>query len=179
MNKAEKFDQARRLAYKGDFSLVEKLYDPDCKHFDHRGGIEVNLNMQHAVMSAYENSVFGPFRVIYENEEFLCVHRYVKWTQPNKKCLYEYTKTYKTDSSDNIYTNVDTSNAATENSAPFVFKRDIFGTQQEQGIKELIYWTMISGLNYKNGRIIRHETAFEELDYDPSDNQDWNWEDFE
>ena len=35
MTKAEEFDQARRHAYKGDFSLVEKLYHPDCKSFDH------------------------------------------------------------------------------------------------------------------------------------------------
>ena len=41
MTKAEDFDKARRLAYKGDFSLVEKLYHPDCKHFDHRVGLEV------------------------------------------------------------------------------------------------------------------------------------------
>ena len=76
MTKAEEFDKARRLAYKGDFSLVEKLYDPNCKHFDHRAGMEVNLDTQNAIMSAYENSIFGPFRVIYENEEFVCIHRY-------------------------------------------------------------------------------------------------------
>ena len=50
MTKAEEFDKARRLAYKGDFSLVEKLYDPDCKHFDHRAGMEVNLDTQNAIM---------------------------------------------------------------------------------------------------------------------------------
>ena len=70
MTKAEEFDKARRLAYKGDFSLVEKLYHPDCKHFDHRVGLEVNLDMQSALMTAYENTTFGPFRVIYENENF-------------------------------------------------------------------------------------------------------------
>ena len=75
MTKAEEFDKARRLAYKGDFSLVEKLYHPDCKHFDHRVGLEVNLDMQSALMTAYENTTFGPFRVIYENEEFLCIQR--------------------------------------------------------------------------------------------------------
>ena len=53
MTKAEEFDKARRLAYKGDFSLVHEIYDPDCKHFDHRFGMEVNLDMQSAVMSAY------------------------------------------------------------------------------------------------------------------------------
>lgn len=50
MTKAEEFDQARRLAYKGDFSLVEKLYHPDCTHFDHRVGMELNFDMQSAVV---------------------------------------------------------------------------------------------------------------------------------
>ena len=78
MTKAEEFDKARRLAYKGDFSLVEKLYHPDCKHFDHRVGFEVNLDMQSALMTAYENTTFGPFRAINENVEFLCIQRYLR-----------------------------------------------------------------------------------------------------
>ena len=78
MTKAEEFDKARRLAYKGDFLLVEKLYHPDCKHFVHRVGLEVNLDMQSALMTAYENTTFGPFRVNYENEKFFCIHRYLR-----------------------------------------------------------------------------------------------------
>ena len=127
MTKAEEFDKARRLAYKGDFSLVEKLYHPDCKHFDHRVGLEVNLDMQSALMNAYENTTFGPFRVIYENEEFLCIQRYGR-------------------------------NRLT---------------------RETLYMTLISGVNYRDKKIVRHETALEDLDYDPSEGQDWNWEDFE
>ena len=127
MTKAEEFDKARRLAYKGDFSLVEKLYHPDCKHFDHRVGLEVNLDMQSALMTAYENTTFGPFRVIYENEEFLCIQRYGR-------------------------------NRLT---------------------RETLYMTLISGVNYRDKKIVRHETALEDLDYDPSEGQDWNWEDFE
>ena len=127
MTKAEEFDKARRLAYKGDFSLVEKLYHHDCKHFDHRVGLEVNLDMQSALMTAYENTTFGPFRVIYENEEFLCIQRYGR-------------------------------NRLT---------------------RETLYMTLISGVNYRDKKIVRHETALEDLDYDPSEGQDWNWEDFE
>ena len=127
MTKAEEFDKARRLVHKGDFSLLVKLYDPDCKHFDHRFGVEMNLDMQSVVISANENSLLGPYRVIYENEEFLCIHRYVR--------------------------------------------KDLLG--------EPTYYTLISGVNYKDGKVIRHETAIEELDYDPSENQDWNWEDYE
>jgi hypothetical protein len=127
MTKAEEFDKARRLAYKGDFSLVEKLNHPDCKHFDHRVGLEVNLDMQSALMTAYENTTFGPFRVIYENEEFLCIQRYVR-------------------------------NRLT---------------------RDILYMTLISGVNYSVGKIIRHETAMEDLDYDPGEGKNWNWENYE
>ena len=127
MTKAEEFDKARRLAYKSDFSLVEKLYHPDCTHFDHRVGMELNFDMQSAVMSAYENITFGPYRVIYENTDFLCIHRYVR-------------------------------NSLTRESA---------------------YWAMISGINYIDGKVIRHETTREDLDYDPSESQNWNWKDYE
>ena len=50
MTKAEEFDKARRLATKSDFSLVEKLYHPDCTHFDHRVGMELNFDIQSAVV---------------------------------------------------------------------------------------------------------------------------------
>ena len=34
-------------------------------------------------------------------------------------------------------------------------------------------------LNHKDGKIISQSTTVEELDYDPSEGQDWNWEDYE
>ena len=37
---------------------------------------------------------------------------------------------------------------------------------------------MISCLEFKNEKIVRHETAFEVLDYNPSEGKDWNWEDY-
>ena len=70
MTKAEEFDKARRLAYKGDFSLVEKLYHPDCKHFDHRVGLEVNLDMQSALMTAYENTTLVHFGLSMKMKNF-------------------------------------------------------------------------------------------------------------
>ena len=127
MTKAEEFDKARRLAYKGDFSLVEKLYHPDCKHFDHRVGLEVNLDMQSALMTAFENTTFGPFRAINENVEFLCIQRYLR----------------------------------------------------NESTKGNFVWSLVSGINYIDGKIIRHETSAEELDYDPSEGQDWKWKDYE
>ena len=32
---------------------------------------------------------------------------------------------------------------------------------------------------YKDGKVINQETVFEELNYDPSEGQDWSWEDYE
>ncbi len=39
--------------------------------------------------------------------------------------------------------------------------------------------TLISGVNYRDKKIVRHETAIEYLDYDPSEGQEWNWDDYE
>ena len=38
--------------------------------------------------------------------------------------------------------------------------------------------SVITSITYKDGKIITQETVREELDYDPSEGQDWNWEDF-
>ena len=75
---AEQFDKARHQAYKGDFSIVIELCNPDCTHFDHLVGLEINLDIQSAVISAYENTTFGAFRILYEDEDYLCIHRYVQ-----------------------------------------------------------------------------------------------------
>ena len=77
-------------------------------------------------MTAFENTTFGPFRVIYENEEFLCIQRYLR----------------------------------------------------NESAKGNFIWSLVSGINYIDGKIIRHETSAEELDYDPSEGQEWNWEDY-
>jgi hypothetical protein len=37
----------------------------------------------------------------------------------------------------------------------------------------------ISAITYKSGKIITQKTVIEKLDYDPSENKDWNWESFE
>ena len=42
-----------------------------------------------------------------------------------------------------------------------------------------IFSSVITLLNYKEGKIISQSTTLEELDYDPSEGQDWNWEDYE
>ena len=41
-----------------------------------------------------------------------------------------------------------------------------------------IFNSVITLLNYKEGKIISQSTTLEELDYDPSEGQDWNWQDY-
>ena len=42
-----------------------------------------------------------------------------------------------------------------------------------------IFASVTTAITYKNGLIITQQTEVEELDYDPSEGQDWNWEDYE
>ena len=46
-------------------------------------------------------------------------------------------------------------------------------------IGEDIFNLLITSITYKEGKIITQESVMEELDYDPSEGQDWNWEDYE
>ena len=85
----------------------------------------VNLDMQSALMTAYENTTFGPFRVIYENEEFVCIHSYSRVTNA-----------------------------------------DIFNS-------------VMTAIKFKNAKVIYKQANWHELEEDPSEGQDWNWEDYE
>jgi hypothetical protein len=42
-----------------------------------------------------------------------------------------------------------------------------------------IFSSGTTSITYKDGKIITQESIGEELDYDPSEGQDWNWEDYE
>ena len=42
-----------------------------------------------------------------------------------------------------------------------------------------IFNSITTSIHYKEGKIINQESVIEELDYDPSKGQDWNWEDYE
>ena len=42
-----------------------------------------------------------------------------------------------------------------------------------------IFNSVTVSLFYTDGKIINQETIFEELDCDPSQGRDWNWEDYE
>ena len=70
--------------------------------------------------------IFGPFRVIFENEEFLCLER-------NMRVM-------------------------------------------EEG--EPSYNTVITAITYNDGKIITQESVGERVQTDPSEGQDWSWEDY-
>ena len=42
-----------------------------------------------------------------------------------------------------------------------------------------IFASVTTAITYEDGLIITQQTEVEELDYDPSEGQDWNWEDYE
>ena len=42
-----------------------------------------------------------------------------------------------------------------------------------------IFTSGTTTITYKDGKIISQDSIPEELDYDPSEGQDWNWEDYE
>ena len=76
MTKAEVFDKAWKLGLKGDFSLVDKIYHSKYRAVHKSIDVEVDIEADKIVISTYsEFVIFGPFRVIFENEEFLCLER--------------------------------------------------------------------------------------------------------
>ncbi len=68
--------------------------------------------------------IMGPCEVLYENDEFLCIQRFLR-------------------------------------------------------INKYVYISMLSDVHYKFGKVIGQQMMREQLDYDPSEGQDWNWEDYE
>lgn len=122
-----KFDQAWRLAFKeNDFSLVDEIYHPDYSAPDPTTDITVNLEDDKIIVSTLnQQNTIGYFRLLFENDNFVCLHRFFR------------------------------------------------------SAREETYWSSMTAINYKEGRVFRQETVSEPLDYDPSEGQDWNWEDCE
>ena len=90
MTKAEAYEKAWRIAFKNnDFSLVDEIYHPEYSAFDFRAGLEVNLDSDKVIVSTYGESFrSGPFKKIFENDEFLCVERYLKSAMTNPPTYY-------------------------------------------------------------------------------------------
>ena len=55
----------------------------------------------------------------------------------------------------------------------FVCLHRFFGSRKED-----VYTSTISAITYRDGKILKQETVSEPLDYDPSEGQDWKWEDY-
>ena len=45
--------------------------------------------------------------------------------------------------------------------------------------RENLCAAIINAVTYRDSKIITQESVVEYLDYDPAENQDWNWEDYE
>ena len=124
MNKAEAFDKATRLAMKGDLKLYDEIVHSDYESMNQQ--VPVNKEMSKSILSGIGNLItVGPMQRIYENEEFVCIHRYSR-----------------------------------------VANTEIFNS-------------VMTAIKYKNGKVVNQQTVREELVYDPSEGQDWNWEDYE
>ena len=124
MTKAKQFETAWRQLCRGDFTLLEEITAPSFQAKSQ--GIIVDLGAYKDIIKGLtESIIIGPFRVIYEADEFLCVHRYSKFRNAE------------------------------------------------------IFDASITAVSYKDQKIISQESRREELDYDPSEGQDWNWEDYE
>ena len=90
MTKADAFDRAVRLIFKNnDFSVFDEIYHPDYSEPDPTTGFTVNLDDEKLVLSNYsEDYNLGLFRIVYESDEFLCVHRYVKGIKNSDPIYY-------------------------------------------------------------------------------------------
>ena len=124
MTKGEAFDKAwRRAIQKGDFALYDEIVHPDYESVNH--GVKLDKNSSKRVLLKRKGKVImGPYEVLYENDEFLCIQRFSR-------------------------------------------------------VNKYVYISMLSGVHYKFGKVIGQQTMREQLDYDPSEGQDWNWKDYE
>ena len=86
MTKADTFDKATRLAMKGDLKLYDEIVHSDYESMNQR--VPVNKEMSKSILSGIGNLItVGPMLRIYENEEFVCIHRFSRIA--NKDVFYE------------------------------------------------------------------------------------------
>ena len=123
MTKGEAFDKAwRRAIQQGDFALYDEIVHPDYESVNY--GVKFDGNSSKRVLLKRKGKVImGPYEVLYENDEFLCIQRFSR-------------------------------------------------------LNKHVYIAMLSDVHYKFGKVIGQQTMSEQLDYDTSEGQDWNWEDY-
>ena len=94
MTKAETYEQAWRLGFKGDFSQVDSLYHPEYSAIDHTTGIKSNLNDDKVVVSTLSDSiVLGAYEVVSESKENLTIRVYSRFKNYE---IYRCTATHAT-----------------------------------------------------------------------------------
>ena len=127
MSKADEFNKAWEMGMQDDFSLVDALYHSDYITIDHRTGNRIDIEADKELISQVKGMVtVGPSRVIFEGPTFLCLHRFLKFTEDDVK-----------------------------------------------------FSSVITAITYKDGKIITQESISERNQPDPSEGQEWNWEDYE
>ena len=127
MTKTIDFEKAHRLATKGDFSFFDDLYHDDFRM--ERFEIAMNREDYKAVYASVSDlRVYGPVRVLFENNQFLCHTVLMRENLGN----------------------------------------DVFDFSE-----------IMVASTFKSGQVIHQHSVFEKLDSDPSEGQDWNWEDYE
>ena len=110
--------------------MVDQIYHPEYRAVQRNLNVEVDLEADKVVVSTISEHVTpGPVRVIFENDEFVCLER-----------------TFR-------FISVET--------------------------EEPAYNNAITAITYLNGKIITQESLTVNLDYDPSEGQNWDWEDYE
>ena len=121
MTRGEAFDKAWRLGIKGDFSLYDEIVHADYESINQ--GVSINRDVSKAVLAGIgKMGIFSPCRVICENDDFVCLHRFSRVDE--------------------------------------------------------VFFSLMIAVNYEDGKVITQETIREPLDEDPSEGQDWNWEDY-
>ena len=86
MTKAEAFDKATKFAMKGDLALYDEILHPDYESMNQH--VRINREMSESILS--ENGPLftcRPMQKIYEDEEFVCIHRFSRIA--NKDVFYE------------------------------------------------------------------------------------------
>ena len=75
MTRGEAFDKAWRLGIKGDFSLYDEIVHTDYESINQ--GVTINRDVSKAVLAGIgKMGMHGRCRVIYENDDFVSLHRF-------------------------------------------------------------------------------------------------------
>ena len=51
--------------------------------------------------------------------------------------------------------------------------------KRQFNVNDPSYGIMMTALSYQDGKIVSQKTVSSDLDFDPSEGKDWNWEDYE